>query len=122
MISEILTFDGGLSTKTAPHLIGLNEGIICENVDLESGILKPFSSLTYVDNVNGKHIYPYQEIIISNQNKDENRFYNRYNNIIYWSDAGYTINGIMKYNGTNMGIEDDAPKPLSVIQMMKIVM
>ena len=122
MISEILTFDGGLSTKTAPHLIGLNEGIICENVDLESGILKPFSSLTYVDNVNGKHIYPYQEIIISNQNKDENRFYNRYNNIIYWSDAGYTINGIMKYNGTNIGIEADAPEPLTEIQLSKIVM
>ena len=122
MISEVLTFDGGLSTKTSPHLIGLNEGIICENVDLESGSLKPFSSLAYVDNVNGKHVYPYQEILISNQHKDENRFYNLYNNIIYWSDAGYTTNGVMKYNGTNEGIEADAPDPLTDIQLSKIVM
>lgn len=54
MISEILTFDGGLSTKTvSSNRIKWRYYMWC---DLESGILKPFSSLTYVDNVNGKHI------------------------------------------------------------------
>ena len=53
MISELLTFNGGLSTKTSPHLITKNEGIICENVDLESGTLKPFSSLEFISTING---------------------------------------------------------------------
>ena len=59
MIQQIITFDGGLSTKRDAHLIERNEGIVCENVDLEKGSLTPLPSFIYLDNVAGKYIYPY---------------------------------------------------------------
>ena len=62
MIQQIVTFDGGLSTKTLPHLIARNEGIVCRNVDLETGGLTPLNSFIYIDNVVGKYIYPYNDI------------------------------------------------------------
>ena len=122
MIQEIITFDGGLSTKTSSHLIGLTEGIICENVDLESGVLKPLSSLVHIANVTGKHIYPYNEDIICNDDDTDTRFYDTYSDRIYWSDAGYTTNGVVRYDGTNSGVSADAPDELTDLQLSKITM
>lgn len=109
-ISELITFDGGLSTKTSPHLIARNEGIICQNVDLESGVLKPFSSMQYVATVNGRHIYPYEEIIIANQDLTDDRFYETYGNRLYWTDKNYAgQNGLRRYDGTDEGVDATAP-------------
>lgn len=119
-VSELVQFNGGLSTKTSPHLINRNEGIICENVNLELGTLMPYSSLTYVDTVNGEHLYIYDDKIISNQNVLDNRMYSYYGGRIYWSDKGYTLNGIRKYNGTNIGTSADAPNPITDVTKISI--
>ena len=57
MVSQVITFDGGLSTKRRPHLIERNEGIICENVDLEVGGLCPLPNWQTIDTTLGKYIY-----------------------------------------------------------------
>ena len=38
-------FSGGLNTRLSPNLIQVSESIICENVDLESGTIKPLKGL-----------------------------------------------------------------------------
>lgn len=110
MISELVTFDGGLSTKTSPHLIQRNQGIICQNVNLESGVLKPYNSFSYVTNVNGKHIIPYNEIIVASQAETDDRFYDTYGSRLYWTDKSHAgVNGLRRYDGTNVGVDATAP-------------
>lgn len=109
MIKEIIRFDGGLSTKTSSHLIGTNEGIICENVNLETGVLTPLSSLSYIQDVDGRHIYTIDDNIVSNQDATDDRFYTEYSNRLYWSNANYGDYGLMKYDGTSIGANAEAP-------------
>lgn len=120
MISELLTFNGGLSTKTSPHLIGKNEAIVCENVDLEYGSLKPFSSLQYVDTVNGEHITIFENTMVSSQSVTDDRFYDTFGGRLYWSDKGYTTSGLRRYNGTNAGVSADAPNGISNISLITL--
>ena len=120
MISELLTFNGGLSTKTAPHLIGKNEGIVCENVDLEYGSLRPFSSLQYISTINGEHIAFSGDTMVSSQNIADDRFYDTYGGRLYWSDKGYTTSGLRRYTGTNAGVSADAPNTISNIALITL--
>ncbi len=123
MISELITFNGGLSTKTAPHLIGRSEGIVCQNVNLERGTLYPLSSFQFQETVNGRHIYNYNGSIISNQTEADNRFYDEYNGRLYWSNAGYAT-GIKRYDdlAPNAGILAEAPDALTDTQLSEITM
>lgn len=120
MISELLTFNGGLSTKTSSHLIGKNEAIVCENVDLEVGSLKPFSSLQYIDTVNGEHITVFENTMVSSQSITDDRFYDTFGGRLYWSDKGYTTSGLRRYNGTNAGVSADAPNGISNIALITL--
>lgn len=108
-ISELVKFDGGLSTKTSAHLIARNEGVVCENVNLEKGVLAPLSSLQFIKNVNGKHIVSYEDTIISSQAESDDRFYDEYGGRLYWTDSGYGSYGLMKYNDTDIGVNAEAP-------------
>ena len=38
-------FSGGLNTRLSPNLIKTSESVICENVDLDSGVIKPLKGL-----------------------------------------------------------------------------
>lgn len=96
-ISELIQFDGGMSTKTSPHLIARNEGIICQNVNLEIGTLKPISAFEYITNVDGKHIYYFQDTLISNVTTTDDRFYDEYAGRLYWTDMDYN-SGLRKYD------------------------
>lgn len=110
MISELIQFDGGLSTKIAPHIIGRNQGLICSNVDLEIGTLKPKGALQFVDNVNGKHVYSFSDTIISSQDPLDDRFYDTYAGRLYWTDDSFAgVNGLRRYDGTNEGVDATAP-------------
>lgn len=120
MISELLTFNGGLSTKTSSHLIAKNEGIICENVDLESGTLKPFSSLEFISTINGEHITFFNDTLISSLSISDDRFYDTFSGRLYWSDKGYTTSGLRRYNGTNAGVSADAPNGISNIALINL--
>lgn len=42
---KLQKFNGGVSTRRAPHLIGVNEGTTFQNIDIEEEILKPVNSL-----------------------------------------------------------------------------
>jgi hypothetical protein len=120
MISELLTFNGGLSTKTSSHLIAKNEGIICENVDLESGTLKPFSSLEFISTINGEHITFFNDTLISSLSISDDRFYDTFSGRLYWSDKGYTTSGLRRYNGTYAGVSADAPNGISNIALINL--
>ena len=75
MISELVTFDGGLSTKSASHLIGRNEGVVCQNVNLERGTLYPIDSLQLIGTTTGRHIVDFNDTLISNVAYTDDRFY-----------------------------------------------
>ena len=117
MLSELITFDGGLSTKIDSRLIKRNEGIICQNVKLETGTLKPLENMLFIQTVNGKHIYPYNDLIISNQSEYDDRFYDTYGDRLYWSDNGYSDYGLRRYNGTDIGIKAEAPQPFPIVNV-----
>ena len=125
MIQQIVRFDGGLSTKISPHLIQSNEGIVCENVNLEKGTLYPLSSLTQLstpnDNVAGKHIYVQEDIVISNQAEADDRFYDTYGGRTYWTNDSYGTYGLVRYNDTDIGIEATAPSALSTTELSYIL-
>ena len=120
MIQQIITFDGGLSTKRDAHLIERNEGIVCENVDLEKGSLTPLPSFVYLDNVVGKYIYPHNELLISNSTDADDRFYDTYNDRVYWSNSTFGTFGLMRYDGTDAGTDAVAPSPLSSTEVAYI--
>lgn len=117
MLSELITFDGGLSTKIDSRLIKRNEGIICQNVNLETGVLKPLENMLFIQTVNGKHIYPYNDLIISNQSEYDDRFYDTYGDRLYWSDNGYSDYGLRRYDGTDIGIKAEAPQPFPIVNV-----
>lgn len=96
-ISELVTFDGGLSTKKSSNLIARNEGIVCQNVDLEIGSLKPISSLKYITTTTGYHLRVFNDILIHNENILDERFYAEFADRLYWTDGSYNGYGLMRY-------------------------
>ena len=114
MIQQIITFDGGLSTKRRPHLIQRNEGIVCENVDLEAGGLCPLADWEYEGNYTGKYLYRWNDSMISNLADTDERFYDTFGGRVYWTDRDYTTSGLRRYNATvtpdpNVGEDADSP-------------
>ena len=120
MLSEIILFDGGLSTKKSEHLIQKNEGIICQNVDLEKGNLTPLSQLSKVASVDSYHIYPYNDALIYGSNELDDRFFVEYGGNLYWSNKTFGSYGLMRYNGTGTGTQAQAPNPISNISLVTI--
>lgn len=43
---QIIDFSGGLNTKLSPNLISSNESVVCNNVDLSAGKIRPLKGLT----------------------------------------------------------------------------
>lgn len=124
-ISELVTFDGGLSTKKSQHLIGRNEGIICQNVNLEKGTLYPLSALQFVKTVNGRHVYSKDGEIVSNQALLDDRFYAEFGGRLYWTNDGYA-NGLMRQDSSlpnpDVGVIAEPPLPLSDVEVSQITM
>ena len=115
-ISELITFDGGLSTKIDPHLIGRNEGVICQNVNLENGVLTPLQEMQFIENVDGKHMHVFDSSIITNDDPADDRHYDEYAGRLYWTDNSYGSYGLSRYDSTvlpdpNVGVNAQAPAP-----------
>jgi hypothetical protein len=115
-ISELITFDGGLSTKIDPHLISRNEAVICQNVNLENGVLTPLQEMQFIENVKGEHLYVYGSSIITNDSMSDNRFYDEYAGRLYWTDGVYGSYGLLRYDSTvtpdpDVGVDAEAPNP-----------
>lgn len=117
MIQKLITFEGGLSTKIEPHLIGRNEGVICENVNLESGSLRPLNNFFNEEIASGKYVHNYNGTFVSNTSSSDERFYVEYGGRLYWSNGGYGTYGLMRYAGTNAGVDAEAPSPLTNTQL-----
>lgn len=99
-ISELITFDGGLSTKTSSHLISRNEGLVCQNVNLEKGTLYPISRLEYLTTITGRHLHRFNDRLVWNNSLEDNRFYDSYSGRLYWTDCDHN-SGLRKYKYHN---------------------
>ena len=109
MVKQLIVFNGGLSTKTSATLIAPNEAVECKNVNLEEGTLKAIKDSVLVQAVTGIHCHYSSNAFISNPTSADDRFYADYAGTVYWSDGNFTTNGVMKYDGTDAGVNADAP-------------
>jgi hypothetical protein len=109
MKKQLLTFEGGLQTKIEPHLIAPNQATGCANVDLSKGSLFPYYGLESNGTVTGKYIYFNNGTIISNTDELDTRSYVLFGNRIYWTNGTYNSFGLMRYDGTNTGVEATTP-------------
>lgn len=106
--SIIQVFTGGLQTRVAPHIAGTSAALVCNNVNLESGILEPMKSPTKFMDATDSTIVWY---------KDTFSYHPAGSVFCNMLDAGFiaTPNGIKKTSdGTtwhNLGIEAPLNKP-----------
>ena len=113
MIQQLLTFNKGLSTKLDPHLIGRDEAVICDNIDINDGSLHPLKDFILDGTTTGKYTTYYNGNIIANTDPTDERFYVEYAGHLYWSNATFGSYGLMRYDGTSAGVEAAAPNPLT---------
>lgn len=109
MKQRLLTFNGGLNTKVAPHLIEVNQATECINVDLTKGSLHPIKSMTHEEVTTGEYTIMEDGVIISNADEQDIRSYARFGGRIYWTNRYYGSFGLMRYDGTSAGVEASAP-------------
>lgn len=109
MKKRLLTFNGGLSTKLAPHLIEANQATECLNVDLTKGSLYPMKTHTHEVTTTGIYAMMEDGVVIANTDPTDVRSYARFGGRIYWSNKTYGTFGLMRYNGTSAGVEAAAP-------------
>lgn len=112
-MSQLSNFDGGLNTRINPLLIGSNESVICNNVDLAQGILSPVIApeLTNMD-ITSNIRYFSEHWVHSPISRD----YVEYNEILYYTDGigvpQKSTNGSEWYN---LGIKGPISAPITVI-------
>lgn len=98
-------FTGGLQTRLAPHIAGSGSALICNNVNLESGILAPFSSPKPFAKATDKNVVWY---------KNSYSYHEKDSVFCNMLDAGFlaTSNGIKKTTDGIIwdNIAIDAPK------------
>lgn len=109
MIQQLLTFNKGLSTKLDPHLIGRDEALICENIDINDGSIHPLKDFVFDQTTTGKYNTYFNSVLIANTDPTDERFYVEYAGRLYWSNSTFGTYGLMRYNGTSAGIEAAAP-------------
>lgn len=109
MKSYLLTFDGGLQTKLDEHLAPVNYAVGCKNVNLSKASLYPYYGLEQDGTVNGKYIKFFNNIVVSNEDELDIRHYVEFGNRLYWTNGSYNTFGLMRYDGTNVGIEATTP-------------
>lgn len=101
---KLQVFNGGLNTRQAPELIGPNEALVCNNVDLSSDQLASAKGLGALHSSPGTSPY-YWEANDEWLTNASTRDYLAYQNKLYWTDG--TI--AKKYDGTtiqDLGIEE----------------
>lgn len=100
---KIQQFDGGLATRTEPQFLNTNQGVVYENIDNSSGVLKP----TKLPAPAGILVKPYHTFFDYTQewvDSDERRDYVEFQRKLYWTDR---LTAPQKYDGTtqaNLGI------------------
>jgi len=104
------TFNGGLSTKLDKRLIPPNEAILCKNVDISSGIIKPLKQDISISSSNNKSLYIFNDTVISSNN---DRDYVEFQGNIYYSDKqGEPKKSTDGSTWVSLGIEKPSQLPL----------
>lgn len=83
-MAQLNLFNGGLSTRLAPHLIGVNEALIYKNVDPFYGPLVSIKDDTYLNMELEKNFYLFKGIWV---NSSDDRDYVEFQNKLYYSDG-----------------------------------
>lgn len=109
---KLQAFNGGKSTRLAPHLIGVNEAVEYTNIDSEPGYLAPVKKKLDLDTIllEYAHYFNYVGVWVSHY---VNRDYLEYRNTLYFSEDG--TNPKKSYNGTdfyNLGISPPLTAPV----------
>ena len=96
---KLTDFLGGLSTRLAPHLIDVNQSVICNNVDMTNGDLRPLKGLVpRMDTIplSESHFVTYKGGFVSG---DAGTHFVEFNDILYKSSTSGVISKTT--NGTN---------------------
>ena len=110
MKKQLLTFDGGINTVLAPHLLPKNVGVVCDNVDIDKGSLSPYNEYTYEQDLTGEYVFFATDgTIIANTDATDKRSYVDFANRKYWTNGSYGAYGLMMYDGTDAGANAVAP-------------
>ena len=103
-------FNEGLQTKVAPHLAPVSTGVTCLNVDLDKGSLTPYADWVVDERTaTGIHTTYFQDAVVSSSDVSDVRSYAKFGSRLYWSNGSFSAYGLMRYDGTNAGVNAVAP-------------
>lgn len=98
-MAQLNLFDGGLSTRVAPHLISVNQAVVYLNVDPSKGPLSPTMDDVYTSKVLEKSFYYFNNRWVDSAS---DRDYVEFQSKLYFSDGEgmpqKTSNGTTWYN------------------------
>ncbi len=118
---KLQAFNGGLSTRLAPHLIGVNEAIQYTNIDNEDGTLKPVRQKLDLDTnlLEFSHWFTtIEEWVTSAVNRD----YVEYRNTLYFTeDSSVPQKTTDNVNFYNLGITKPALAPLTATDVAGVL-
>lgn len=103
MKQQLVIFNGGLQTKTAPHLVEKNQAIACVNINLDKGSIYPYTNFiedTYKE-ATGYSNTLFNGTFISSD-LTETRSYAIFGNRLYFSNGTYSTYGLLRYNGSSI--------------------
>lgn len=78
-------FNGGLSTRLAPQLIGINEAVVFNNIDTSSGVLKPVNKFAEVGLTLKEYAF-YFEAANEWVSSSSERFYVEFQDVLYYTE------------------------------------
>lgn len=84
---KLQLFNGGKNSRLAPHLIGINEGIVYTNIDGDSGSLTPFKQKRSLGTLLTQYSHYFTTINDWVTSSNE-RSYVEYRNILYFTETG----------------------------------
>lgn len=107
-MAQLNYFNGGLSTRLAPHLIQVNEATTCVNVDITSSTLKPLKQDKDMSISVNKNIIFFKNSWVSS---NDNVYYVIFQDKLYRSGSGIPQKSSDGSTWYNLGIVPP-PKPL----------
>lgn len=109
-MAQLNLFNGGLSTRLAPHLIAVNEAVVVENIDIESGELKPLKASTNLSISVSKNIYNFNDTWVSFGGDTD--FVEYKENLYYSNGVGIPQKSRDGITWSNLGIAGPYAKPV----------
>ncbi len=105
---QLRTFDGGLNTRVDPSLILADEGVIYQNIDNETLLLKSIQDITIGSTEVRGQFYNFSDTWLSS---DYERSYVEYKDILYYSETNRNAKRFDGNREINLGIEPPNTAP-----------